>query len=170
MAGAKLVCGKPSQFSKDEKQLFIDLVCSGGEVAKHTLRRNVPLAECLVFLRSANELCGVAALKIPIPSYRQTLRSKAGVTVDEAAFPYELGYIFVPEQARGKGFSSELAGAAADASGDRGIFATSRLDNEPMHRTLAKHGFEKAGQPYQGKDAAERIQLFLRQALKLPLT
>ena len=157
-----LLFGSPGEFSEAEKIAFITLVYSGGEVRKSTLQDNVKTAVRLVFLRDAGDLIGVAALKVPIHTYRDTLFAKTDVILGDAEVPYEVGYILVKETARGQGFSNVLVGTALDAAVGRGIFATSRSDNIPMHKTLARFGFEKVGKPFIGKDAKEKIQLFLR--------
>ena len=154
--------GSLGDFSEADKTAFVDLVCSGGEVMKCTLQQNVKTAVRLVFLRDASNLIGVAALKIPIHTYRGTLCAKTGILLDDSEVPYEVGYILVKETARGQGHSNVLVSTALAAAGGQGVFATSRIDNAPMHKTLARFGFEKAGKPYVGRDAKEMIQLFLR--------
>ena len=104
----------------------------------------------------------IAALKIPIHTYRGTLCAKTGILLDDSEVPYEVGYILVKETARGQGHSNVLVSTALAAAGGQGVFATSRIDNVPMHKTLARFCFEKAGKPYVGTDAKEMIQLFLR--------
>jgi len=159
-----IVARKAKFFSESEHEAFINLVRSGGEVTDHTLQRNVPRAECLVFLRDCGRLQGVAALKNPISSYRQTILRKSGISLAEPNFPFELGYVFVAPEVRGKGYSRQLVDAAVRGAGARGVFATSRADNPAMHATLGKFGFERAGNEYAGRSESEKIQLFLRSA------
>jgi predicted GNAT family N-acyltransferase len=59
-----------------------------------------------------DDLVGVAALKVLQESYRTTLSTKSGVSVSKAAFPYELGYIFVAPEARGNRYSERLVASA----------------------------------------------------------
>lgn len=42
------------------------------------------------------------------------------------------------------------------------VYATSRVDNSPMHATLSRFGFESAGVPYPSKQNDVPIQLFVR--------
>lgn len=152
-----------SEFSSAEHQNFIDFVLLGGEVPEATLRRNVPVAPRLVFLREGGQLHGVAALKTPIGTYRAAIRQKAGINVDSDEYPFELGYVFVDPRTRGRGYAKVLVDAALGASDGSGVFATSREDNVAMHRTLLGNGFTRAGEPYQSREAQQRrLQLFLR--------
>jgi len=151
-------------FTKREIEQFIAMVLRGGEVAERPLRTNIPKAECLVFLHSDDDLIAVAALKIPQNSYRATLSSKSGVSVSTTAFPFELGYIFVVPEARGRRYSGCLVASALEAAGSRGTFATSRSDNIAIHKTLRRSGFEVAGDAYLSEDGRRELQLFCRAA------
>ena len=42
------------------------------------------------------------------------------------------------------------------------VYATSRVDNEPMHATLNRFGFKSVGVPYALKQNDTPIQLFVR--------
>jgi predicted GNAT family N-acyltransferase len=148
-------------FSAVEHNAFIDLVLAGGEVTENTLRENVPVARCLAYLRDGESLLGVAALKVPRPDYRQSIRMKSGVAIPPEIFPYELGYVFVAPEVRGNGHCGRLVEAALGRAGARGLFATARLDNAAMHATLERYGFARAGTPYPGRNEPETIQLFL---------
>jgi GNAT superfamily N-acetyltransferase len=140
------------------------MVLQGGEVAERPLRTNVPKAKCLTLLYEDDDLVGVAALKVLQESYRTTLSTKSGVSVSKAAFPYELGYIFVAPEARGNRYSERLVASALKAAGSRSIFATSRSDNIAIHKTLNRNGFDLAGKAYMSKDGKRKLQLFCRAA------
>src|SRR5467141_2979867 len=88
-------------FSEAEHQDFLRLVREGGEVGDAVLESNVRNAKCLVFLRSASALSGIAALKKPRQSYRQRIGTETGVEISAASYPYELGYVFITEGQRG---------------------------------------------------------------------
>src|SRR5260370_19592342 len=147
MARETLKCETPDAFDKRQQAVFIELVKSGGEVEERTLRRNVPQAERLAFLWLDDVLSGVAALKNPQSSYREGFLKKSGVAVEREAFPFELGYVFITKPAQSQGSSRKLVEALLADYRHCGIFATSHTTNETMHKTLARFGFEHAGNP-----------------------
>jgi GNAT superfamily N-acetyltransferase len=149
-------------FSETEHQDFLRLVRQGGEVGDAVLESNVRNAKCLVFLRSASALIGIAALKNPRQGYRQRISAETGVEISAASYPYELGYVFITEGQRRRGLSRRLADAALASADGLGVFATSREDNAGMHSTLGNCGFSLAGKPYTSRDRS--IRLFLREA------
>jgi GNAT superfamily N-acetyltransferase len=151
-------------FSETEISRFVELVLEGGEVPERPLRTNVPKAKCLVMLFEEEQLVGVAALKNPQDSYRARLSTNSGASVSAAAFPYELGYIFVTPAARGNGYGEHLVASTLMAAGSHGIFATSRADNTAIHKTLCRNGFAPTGNPYSSKDGKRELQLFCRAA------
>ncbi len=145
MAAPQLVARTPDACSEGQIDQFVKLVEAGGEVTSEGLVDRVRGAASLIFL---TQLQGIAALKHPQPGYRQTVSTKSGVPLSEAAFPFELGWVFVVPAARGNRYANDLVRAAVATAGGRGIFATSREDNMPMHRALEKFGFARAGQCY----------------------
>lgn len=162
--GKTIIAKQPCLCTEGELQDFIALVRKGGEVGDAVLESNVRNAKCLVFLRQVGCLSGVAALKNPLPSYRDMIAKKSGMSVGTSKFPFELGYIFVLPSARRQGFSVELTAAALSAAENNGVFATSRTNNDGMHATLGKFGFEKAGSIYSSNTGKHYLQLFLRPA------
>ena len=159
-----LLARSPQRFSEAELQNFIAMVRAGDQIGGGVLEQNVRDAQCLVFLKRGSCLTGVAALKNPIPRYRQTIKSNSGVSVEASDFPFELAYVVVLSSARGQGLSGELTRAALSASGGSGVFATARTDNAPMHATLEKLGFEKVGSPYASGRRNHQLQVFVRPA------
>jgi predicted GNAT family N-acyltransferase len=157
-----IVANRPQAFSQQERREFMDLVIAGGEVGNAVLETNVNKARCLVLLRLQKQLLGVAALKNPRSTYRTRIERNSGTDLGAHTFPYELGYVFVIEGARGRGYSGQLTAAALSACDRRGVFATSRSDNHQMHASLRRHGFSQAGQSYTGRSPQQLFYVFLR--------
>lgn len=95
----------------------------------------VKKAHLLVIAFWANRIVGVAALKSPALTYRNTLRQKVGVDLSEKEYPAELGYVAVSEASRGHRLSSLLmAELMSQPAGAEGVFATTKRDG---YRTAA---------------------------------
>lgn len=153
---------KPRECSAGELAEFRKLVLAGGEVTPDGLEGRIQRAAALAFVRSDHTLLGIAALKRPLGAYRESVSTKAGVKLPAAAFPYELGWVYVTPKARGRGVSRQLVEALVAASGDAGLFATSRSDNEPMHRSLRHSGFEAIGKTYRSDYGSHTLRVFTR--------
>src|SRR5258708_39779953 len=95
-----LVAQPPQTFTEPDIQDFMALVRAGGEVGETVLEENGRHAKCLVAARQASCLVGVAALKIPKPRYRRSIKVTAGAAVRADRVPFELGDIFVLPSAR----------------------------------------------------------------------
>src|ERR1035438_4079354 len=95
-----IIAQPPNVFTESEIQDLLAMVRAGEEVGRVVLEQNARNAQCLVFARKGSCLVGVAALKNPQASYRQTIKTKARVAVEAQDFPFELGYIFVRPTAR----------------------------------------------------------------------
>lgn len=159
-----LVAQPPQAFAEIEIQDFMAMVRAGGEVGDTVLEQNVRNAKCLVVVRQASCLVGVAALKNPQASYRHSIKAKAGVTVDAQDFPFELGYIFVLPSARRQGLAVKLCRAALAPAHGKGVFATAHTNNKGMNAILPTLAFLKTGRPYGSVRDGHRLQLFVRQA------
>lgn len=159
-----IVAKQPCQCSPIELEDFIALVQVGGEVVNEGLEDRVKYAECLVCLKENDCLVGVAALKNPREHYRRSISKNAKIAIKPVEFPFELGYIFVLPSSRRKGYSVCLVNTALSEANGKGVFATSRVTNEAMHKTLYKYKFEKVGRVYPSENGKEKIQLFLRRA------
>lgn len=141
---------------------FTDLVRKGGEVRKETLDALVNEALALAIVRVDSALAAVGGIKRPNLGYRAKVFSKAGLA-DPGRFPYELGWVFVNERYRRMGLSTALVSELARCLGDTSAYATSRVDNESMRRSLVKAGFKPAGVPYPSARKGESLQVFLRE-------
>lgn len=158
----EILAGPPNRFSCAQLDQFIALVLSGGQVAAGGLRENIERAKLLLFLMSSQGVVGAAALKAPRLSYRTRIADKSETDIPESSFPYELGYVFIDKNARGRKQASRLIARAIELEPHAGIFATSRTDNSPMVAVLAKHGFREIGKHYPSEDHRRRLQLFVR--------
>lgn len=158
----ELLIKSPADCSNTEIGMFIELVRSGGEVSDQGLAERILRATTIVFIRADGEVKGVAALKQPQSSYRRRVSSESGAMLSETEFPYELGWVFVSQGARGQGLSLLLSQASIAASKGAGIFATSRTDNIAMHRSLEKVGFMSVGKPYVSGRRKHSLLVFVR--------
>jgi len=156
-----IVAAAPDGFSQDERDLFNTLVKQAGEVGGDGLVTNIPNSKALVFGRIAGEVFGVAALKRPQASYRERIGRMARVDIGPAHYPYELGYVFLLPEARGKKLSHGLVAAALAHAEGAAVFATTRTDNAAMLSALAKAGFKQVGQDYPGR-GTRMIRLLVR--------
>ena len=153
--------GEPDAFSLDERRRFCELVELGGEVDTVVLQQNVDSARALVFARDRSQLLGVAALKRPNTTYRKKVAAKSGFDLDSDLHPFELGYVFVQENARGTGISHRLVASALEVADGKRAFATARTDNLGMLRTLSRAAFSQVGQDYPGRNAGTFLRLFV---------
>jgi predicted GNAT family N-acyltransferase len=157
-----VIVKNPNEFSNLEIGYFIACVRAGGEVSIQGLVERIRNAAALVFAKIDGGFVGIAALKRPQASYRRSVSSRCDVELSAAEFPFELGWVFVSPEARSQGLSLSLSQAALSRSGGSGVFATSRTDNIPMHRSLAKLGFHQVGNPYPSGRAKHLLQVFVR--------
>lgn len=158
----EIVSDAPCAFSQYEQRRFRALVEAGGEVDTVVLRQNVESAKSLVFARSEGRLLGVAALKVPRPSYRKKIEKASGFNLQSDLYPFELGYVFVQEAARGNGLAHRLVAAAVDQACGTQIFATVRADNRGMLQTLGRAAFLHVGAEYPGRNHGVFIRLLVR--------
>lgn len=142
----------PDAFSAADLQRFEELVIKGGEVGGAVLTDNIARARILAVYREESLIFGVAALKRPKESYRKKIEARSGMTLLKADFPYELGYIFLDESLQGCRLSRPLVQAALDHADGAGVFATVRVDNDKMRRTLKRIGFIAVGDSWKGNE------------------
>ena len=158
----EVVSDAPDSFSQDERRRFRVLVEAGGEVDTVVLHQNVESAKSLVFAWSEGRLLGVAALKVPQPSYRKKIAQNSGFSLQPELYPFELGYVFVQEEARGIGLAHRLVAAAVDQARRTKVFATVRADNLAMLSTLHRAAFLHVGEEYPGRNQGTSIRLLVR--------
>jgi predicted GNAT family N-acyltransferase len=152
---------RPIDCTKHELAEFEALVLEGGEVDPVGLTGRILGAKFLVFARRNEQLIGVAAIKKPGNKYRQKTGVKAQFELPGEAWPFELGWVFIQDDRRGKGLSYDIVDCALDDFNDP-IFATTRADNLGMHKPLLAAKFEQAGDCYPSDSRACWMLLFVR--------
>lgn len=154
----------PDKFSEVDLQRFKELVIKGGEVGGAALADNVANARILAIYREEGVIVGTTALKRPKASYREKTQRRSGIVVSESDSPYELGYTFLDDSLQGRRMSYPLVQAALVHADRAGVFATVRVDNEKMRRTLNRAGFIAAGNSWKGNEG-RIIGLLIRPAM-----
>lgn len=152
----------PERCSKAELETFCDFVRRGGEVQDDGLEGRVRQAKALVFLRVDGQVIGVAAIKRPALKYRDGVFRKAGVPHAASRFHLEIGWVFVMPDHRKKGYSHALCAAAMSQAERESTFATTRLDNVAMQRTLERFGLRRLGDSWQSdRGTKPRLVLYI---------
>jgi len=139
---------------------FCSLVRQGGEVEVDGLEERVRTARALAFLYIDRALAGIAALKQPNRRHRDGVFIAAGLA-NAADFAFELGWVFVPPEHRGRGYSWIVSAAALSQADGISTFATTRLDNVPMQKTLSRLSFNRAGDAWASSRGEYQLVLYV---------
>lgn len=154
---------KPSHCADEELSTFESLVRGAGEVNPNGLNERIRNAHYLMFLfDEAGESCGVSALKMPADGYRSRVFNKAHSVLSPASYPLELGWVVVSPAHQGKGLSYRLVSELLSTAGGDLIYATTRVDNTRMHRTLVRAGFREEGGHYRSTRHDHDLTLFVQ--------
>lgn len=151
---------KPDCLAQSDLKTFCELVLCGGEVQREGLEELVKKAKALVFLREDNEVFGVAGIKWPRNKHRNDVFRDARVPEYAYKFQLELGWIVVKPEYQKKGYSLVLSASAMSEAEGKPTFATTRLDNLPMQKTLERIGFRRYGDSWQGRN--HRLVLYVK--------
>lgn len=159
-----IVVKAPKACTNAELDQFAAKVADGGEVAGG-IRQRTTRAFRLGMIVYEDAVVGTAALKKPAASYRTKVFKQAGSQLDPAAYPYELGWIFLDIPHRRKGQMTRLINDLLSAAKGSALFATTRTSNDIMQEMLAQIKFSENGTEYQSEqNPAEAVKLFLRTA------
>ena len=159
----QLVVRPPNAFTKDERSAFVELVKKDPQVNKATLSDLVEDAHFLAFLYLEGTLVGTHAIKNNRP-YQRTLEGldKAGVSLPDAEYFAEVGYLHVDTTHRGARRGELLAlGAFAVVKG-KGLFATIQSKNVASRRLFERHGFMQVGKSWQSTQKDDQVNLYVR--------
>lgn len=141
------VVKKPSECTPVELDAFQSLVEEGGEVTPHGLRQRIEQAEALVFITDS-ECVAIGAIKHPNEGYKESVFSKAGIAEKSSNYIYELGWLYVKPEARGKGLGHSLMKAVIAYLSGSSCYATTRENNDSMHHLFAQYDFNRLGAVY----------------------
>lgn len=155
MPEISLVVSSPSECSKETIERCLDLICLGGAIpaSREKVEVRVMRAKAIGHISMDGHIVGVAALKVPVQSYRDGISRKSGFSIPDQKYPFELGYIVVDESVRGQKLSPKLVDAVLDAAGTYGLFATT--SSVAMHKILTRVGFVRRGNTYKGNEGDE---------------
>lgn len=155
---------KPEDLSKPELEQFLQMIIDGGQVADAGLRDRVLRASMLARLYDNRRILAIGALKVPYDTYRDSVSKGAGVSLDSSRYPWELGWVFVHPNGRGRGLSSRVCAHLMEYANGDGVFATLRVINTPMHRALCGAGFVQSGSEWVSSENGDKLMLFLANA------
>lgn len=133
-----------------ERACFARLVAEGGAVTEERVTLGIQrLGVQLIVAKERETMVGVAALKMPLPEYRDSIAIKSGETVEETAFPLELGYVSVAYGHSGRGVGLKLCDMVIRIAGDSGAFATTGTP-QMLTSILPRFGFRWVGKTWKG--------------------
>lgn len=112
---------------------------------------------------STGKIVACGAVKDNGPEYRAMNFASAGVALSGCETAGELGYVVVDSNYRGRRLSPKVAELLIAQAGGT-LYATT--DDDRMKRTLLGHGFNQAGEPWDG--ARGKLSLWLRPDLTPP--
>lgn len=155
-------CQPPNQYTKNELELFRQLIEEGGEVSTKGLEKRIANAEKLATAWSENDLIAIGAVKKPLLSYQQKVFEAAESHHQASEDIREIGWLFTSPAHRGKGIGNKIMTVLIDDLPNLRCIATTRTNNHSMNHVLPKFGFIKIGTDYQSKNGQYRLSLFLK--------
>lgn len=150
----------PKDCSDTELKTFEHLVSDGGEVSLAGLPQRIQRAEKLIFIKES-EYVAIGAIKNPNAGYKASVFEKSAAP-EQSKYQYELGWFYVPNAVRGKGYGRVLIELVVDSLAGKTCFATTREDNIPMHRLFSQYGFSKLGRPYKSEEGDYSLVLYVK--------
>jgi GNAT superfamily N-acetyltransferase len=142
---------------------FRNLVVRAGEVGTRGINNRIQNAEALAFLSVRNKIVGIAALKNPSTGHKREVFEKANAVDSLPAYRFELGWCHVSKKFQGNGYSKVLLKELLPSARGQGVYATSRLDNQRMHKSLENEGFVQIGDSWPSTNQpGKSLFLFVR--------
>ncbi|EMH6402179.1 GNAT family N-acetyltransferase [Providencia rettgeri] len=161
----KVIAKKPNNCSGLELNSFLKLVSVGNEVNTNGLQNRILDAEQLFFIYENEQCVGISAVKCPQKSYITSIFKEAGALVEEK-YEYELGWVYVLEDKRKKGYGAILTMSAchhlSEKLPDKACYSTVREDNTKMRNLLEQFGFKRLGNSYESKRGGYFIVLYVK--------
>lgn len=162
MSEPEIIARRPNEWSNSELDRFVELVELGGEVVPG-LKDRIMNAVGLVMIRTSDGFLGTSALKRPNQGYKERQFAKAKIPALAEHYQFEIGWIFLHEELRGRRLSSDLVHQTIGLAGGSPIFATTREDNVAMKRVLEHFEFEPRGELFpSGQNPGRNLQIYLK--------
>lgn len=159
MAGISFKIGNPTEFTEEEKLLFVDLLKLQGKVVNPTLQKVNSckyIAACIL----DNAMVSIGAIK---PATISDFSSaKANLPDLKDKFDWELGYCYTLPDHIKKGYSTDIVQKLIDAAGNSKLIASTEMNDSPMRRILERYGFEQKGNTWPSIIHGNELGLFLR--------
>jgi len=153
---------RPSELTTYELEALCQLIASGGEVRKDSLRAHLLEAIIVAYVVDRGRAVAVAAIKKPHDTSSDSAFSKAASEFCYEQFSMELGYVVVEPLYRGRGVASLLCQRLCEMCRSCGVYATVRSTNHVMQVILGRNGFVKTGKPFPSRNGGEDIELFVK--------
>ena len=153
----------PAKCSGGELDAFESLVKVGGEVNLDGIRNRIENAYFLAWVsEGGGELVGIAALKKPNENYRSSIFHKAQSKEEPSNFEVELGWIFVRKEFRKNGLATKLVEKLFSVNNSKGVYATTRENNDPVLPLLRNFGFVQSGFQYPSTEGNYDLVLHIK--------
>lgn len=150
----------PKNFSKEEKQVFLDLLIKQEKVQKPTIEK-VNRCQLLCVCKVENQIVSIGAIK---PKTNSDFNSdKADLNNMRSEFEIELGYCFTLPDFTRLGFSSMIAKMLLGKVGRENLMASTELHSDnSMIGILERAGFKQYGKPWKSGIHGGVLGLYLR--------
>lgn len=159
----KKLVKKPKCCSNAEIAIFEALVSKGGEVELAGLQERILRAELLIFIYdNDDQTVAVGAIKNPNKGYKSTIFEKSSASGQEN-YDFELGWLYVAETARSKGYGRILMELICQQLTDKSCYATTRENNTAMQYLFNRFGFSKLGTPYKSRTGNHSLTLYVKE-------
>jgi GNAT superfamily N-acetyltransferase len=156
----KIVSKSYQECSRDELDLFADLLITGNEVVASSIPNGMRNTLKLVFVYKEDELVAVSAIKIPSSSYVESIFEKAGVEEFSEEYKYEFGYTYVKPEYRRQGIADLMLKERLKYV-DK-AYSTTRTANIGSIKNLENNGFTKLGDEYKSFRGDYYLQLMVK--------
>ena len=148
--------------SCSETEEFVRLVIDGGAVKEENFVREGLMRKGtkIVFAKIGDRIVGAAARKVPSEGYRTGIegQAKSGQPLPVDVYPFELGYVTVVPEHRGRGIAKGLVEQVLGLAEGKGMFATT--SDSAMQEILSRSGFFSVGNSWTN-DSQQELHLMI---------